>query len=117
MVYADDNTKPREMIRIVSALLLFRLYTPAIEFVPHELRTLNILVIDKISSILEPEQKAKYKELGHYDAKVEGMIEDITDYEEGIRERFQDIVNDRADTETIVKDIKNLIKKHSKPLP
>jgi hypothetical protein len=50
----------------------------AIEFVPHELRTLNILVIDKMSSILEPEQKAKYKELGHYDAKVEGMIEDIT---------------------------------------
>lgn len=89
----------------------------ATEFVPHELRTLNILVIDKISSILEPEQKAKHKELGHYDATVEGMIKDITDFEEEIREEFQDIVNDRADTETILEDIKKLIKKHSKSLP
>ena len=41
------------------------------------------------------------------------MIEDVFDYEQGIRERFQDIVNDRADTEMIVKDIKNLIKKYA----
>jgi hypothetical protein len=87
------------------------------EFVPVELRTLNILVIDKISDILKPEREAKYKELSHYDATVEGMIEDVFDYEEEIRERFQEIVNNRADTENIVKDIKNLIKKHSKPLP
>jgi hypothetical protein len=89
----------------------------AIEFVPHQLRTLNILVIDKISDILKPEREARYKKLSHYDATVEGMIEDIIDYEEAIREEFQDIVNDRAGMELIVKDIKNLIKKHSKPLP
>ena len=76
------------------------------EFVPHELRTLNILVIDKISAILKPERKAKYKELSHYDATVEGMIEDVLDYEEEIRERFQKIVDENADTGPIVKDIK-----------
>jgi hypothetical protein len=83
------------------------------EFVPVELRTLNILVIEKISGILKPEREAKYKELSHFDATVEGIIEDITDYEEGIRERFQDIINDRANTKTIANDIKNLIKKYA----
>jgi hypothetical protein len=87
------------------------------EFVPVELRTLNILVIDKISDFLKPEREAKYEELSHYDAMIEGIIEDITDYEEGIREEFQDVVNNRAGMEIIVKDIKDLIKKHSKPLP
>ena len=86
------------------------------EFVPHELRTLNILIIDKINDILKPEREAKYNELSHYDATVEGIIEDITDYEEEIREKFQDIVNDRADMEAISEDIKKLIKKHSKQL-
>ena len=85
----------------------------AIEFVPHELRALNILVIDKISSILEPERKAKCEELSHYNATVEGVIEDITDFEEEIREEFQDTVNDLVDMEAIVKDIKNLIKKYA----
>jgi hypothetical protein len=51
----------------------------------------------------------------YYDATVEGMIEDITDYEEGIREGFQDIVSDRADMKAISKDINNLIKKYSEP--
>ena len=71
----------------------------AIEFVPHELRAPNIQVIGRISTILEPERKAKYKELSHYDATVRGMIEDVSDYEKGIREEFQGIVNDRADME------------------
>lgn len=86
------------------------------EFVPVELRILNILIIDKISDILKPEREAKYKELSHYDATVEGMIEDVSDYEEGIREEFQDVVNDRVDMGAILEDIKKLIKKHSKPL-
>lgn len=79
------------------------------EFVPVELRTLNILVIDKISDFLKPEREAKYEELSHYDAMIEGIIEDITDYEEGIREEFQDVVNNRAGMEIIVKDIKDLL--------
>jgi hypothetical protein len=41
----------------------------------------------------------------------------VTDYEEGIREEFQDIVINLAGMEIIVKDIKDLIKKHSKLLP
>ena len=45
------------------------------------------------------------------------MIEDVSDYEEGIREEFQDVVNDRVDIGAILEDIKKLIKKHSKPLP
>jgi hypothetical protein len=85
------------------------------EFVPAELRILNMLVIDKIGDILKPEREAKHKELRHYNATVEGMIEDVTDYEEGIREGFQDIVNDRADMKAISKDINNLIKKYSEP--
>lgn len=44
------------------------------------------------------------------------MIEDVSDYEEGIREEFQDIVNDRADMGMIVNDIKNIIKKNAGPL-
>ena len=33
-----------------------------------------------------------------------------------MKETFQDIVDDRADTEMIVKDIENLIKKYAGPL-
>jgi type I restriction-modification system DNA methylase subunit len=72
---------------------------------------LNILVIDKISDILKPERQIKYKELNHYDATVKGMIEDVTDYEEEIREGFQDIVNNCTEMKAISKDIKNLIRK------
>jgi hypothetical protein len=82
------------------------------EFVPYELRTFNTLVIDKIRDVLKPEQERKEKELGHYNATIEGMIEDVSDYEEGLREEFQDIVDEHANVEAIVKDLKRLIKKH-----
>jgi hypothetical protein len=85
------------------------------EFVPHELRILNILLIDKISAILEPERKAKYWELNHYDVTAGGMIEDVYDYEKGIREEFQNIVKDRGDMEAILEDITKLIKKYAGP--
>jgi hypothetical protein len=88
----------------------------AVEFVPHELRALNIQVIDRISTILEPERKAKYKELSHYDATVKGMIEDVSDYEEGMREEFQGIVNDRADMGAFLEDIRKLIEKYAEQL-
>ena len=81
------------------------------EFVPDELRQLNTLVISKIRDVLNPEQEAKKKELSHYNASIEGMIEDVSDYEEGIRDEFQDIVDENADTGPIVKDIKKILKK------
>ena len=40
------------------------------------------------------------------------MIKDISEYEEGLREEFRGMVNDLANVEAIVKDIKKLIKKH-----
>jgi len=45
------------------------------------------------------------------------MIEDVPDYEEEIREGLQDLVDDLADMEMIVKDIKKLIKKYYESLP
>ena len=80
------------------------------EFVPHELRQLNTLVINKIRDVLNPEQEEKKKELSHYDASIEGMIEDVSDYEQEIRDEFQDIVDESADTGPIVKDIKKILK-------
>jgi hypothetical protein len=79
------------------------------EFVPNELREI------KLRDVLRPEQDAKQKELLHYDVHIEGgMINDVSDYEDGIREEFQDIVDENADTEPIVKDIQKLLKKHKK---
>lgn len=82
------------------------------EFVPDELREFNAIVINKISDILEPEQDARKRELHHYNAHIEGMIEDLSDYENGMREKFQDAVDERANMETLVNDINRLIKKH-----
>lgn len=82
------------------------------EFVPDELRKFNTLVINKIHVVLEPEQDTRKRELQHHDAHIEGMIEDVSDYENGMREEFQDIVDERADMEAIVKGINRLIKKH-----
>ena len=69
-------------------------------------------MINKIRDVLNPEQEAKKKELSHYNASIEGMIEDVSDYEEGIRDEFQDIVDESADTVPIVKDMKKILKKH-----
>lgn len=84
----------------------------AAEFVPGELRTFNTLVINKIRDVLKPERNAKLKELSHYNASIEGLIVDISEYEEGLREEFQGIVDERANVEAIVKDIRKLIKKY-----
>lgn len=69
------------------------------EFVPDELRTFNTLVISKIRDVLKPEQDDKLEELAHYNATIEGMIEDVSKYEDGLREEFQDIVDERANVE------------------
>ena len=70
------------------------------------------MVIDKIRDVLEPERAAKEKELNHYNASIGGMIEDIPDYEDGLREDFRYMVDERANIGAIVKDLKKLIKKH-----
>lgn len=58
----------------------------------------------------------KYARPDLYDATIEGIIEDVLDYEEEIREGFQDKANYRVDMESILEDIMKLIKKHSKSL-
>jgi hypothetical protein len=63
---------------------------------------------------LEPERNIKSEELNHYNASINGIIEDIFEYEDEIREEFQDVVDERVNTESIVKDLKRLIKKHGK---
>ena len=82
------------------------------EFVPGELDIFYNLVVDKIDKVLEPERETKEKELEHYDASIEGMIEDVSEYEEEMRDDFQTIVDSKANVETIVDDLKKLIKKH-----
>jgi hypothetical protein len=85
----------------------------AIEFVPDELRTFNTLVINKIRDVLKAERDARVKELSHYNASVQGMIEDVSEYEEALREEFQDIIDEHANVEAIVMDIKKLIKAYN----
>ena len=57
------------------------------------------------------------KELAHYNASIEGMIDNVSEYEERIREEFQDVVDESADTGPIVKDIQKLLKKHGNNKP
>jgi hypothetical protein len=82
------------------------------EFVPGELREFNTLVINKIRDVLEPERRIKEKELIHYNAFSEGIIEDVSKYEDALRDEFQDVVEERSNVEIIVRDLKRLIKKH-----
>ena len=76
------------------------------EFVPNELDIFYDLVVKKISDVLEPEQETKEKELEHYDASTEGIIKNVSEYEDDIRDEFQDTVDDKANVEAIVKDLK-----------
>ena len=87
------------------------------EFVPDELDTFYNLVVDKIGNVLEPEREVKEKELEHYDASTEGIIENVSEYEESMRDDFWTVVDEKANVETIVKDLKKLIKKHGAPSP
>ena len=86
------------------------------EFVPDELDTFYNLVVDKIGNVLEPEREAKENELEHYDASIEGIIKNVSDYEESMRDDFWTIVDEKANVEAIVKDLKKLIKKHGAPM-
>lgn len=87
------------------------------EFVPIELDIFYNLVVDKIDNVLQPEREAKEKELEHYNASIEDIIENVSEYEDSMRDDFWTIVDEKANVEAIVKDLKKLIKKHSAPSP
>ena len=84
------------------------------EFVTDELNEFYNLVVKRTGDVLKPERDAKAEELNHYDALSKGgMIEDVSmSPEEEMTHEFQDIVDERANVETIVKDLKVLMKKH-----
>lgn len=82
------------------------------EFVPHELVDTNTIVINRIRDVWKPEHDRKKKELQHYNAHVKGMIDDVYDYQDGLRDEFRDLIDEHADTKTMVNDLKKFIKKH-----
>ena len=86
----------------------------ASKLVPDELRTLNNLAINRIGDVLKPEISKVRNRLGHYiPDDNDGLIVDVAEYENTIRDKFQDVVDELADMGTFAKDIKKLIKKHS----
>jgi 5S rRNA maturation endonuclease (ribonuclease M5) len=88
----------------------------ASEFIPDELADLNDMITARIDEILLPEWSRENQKLEHYNTttEAEGIIEDIPLYEEGLREEFQDIVDEQANMDAIVKDLKRLKKKYEK---
>ncbi len=84
-----------------------------VEFVPDELRRLNTITIARIKDVLDPEISKEQNKLRHYiPDRNDGFIEDVEEYENMLREKFQDVVAENADTGPIVEDIKKLIKKY-----
>jgi hypothetical protein len=68
-----------------------------VEFVPGALRTLNTIVINRISDVLDPEIRKESNELRHYiPDSNDGFIQDVEEYEYTLRGEFQDVVEENA---------------------
>ena len=62
---------------------------------------------------MQPEINSTSNKLARYVPDRDGgMIDDMQQYEQDLFYEFQDVVDEHADTGSIVKDLKKLLKKH-----
>jgi methylmalonyl-CoA mutase cobalamin-binding subunit len=80
------------------------------EFTPEEFDDVYDMVVDKIEDTLQENFDEHEKELSDH----EGLIENLDEYEGAWKDECHDIIEESSDLDPLKRDLKRLVKKHSK---